>query len=470
MRLIGNRSLTLRLTLFFAMASSAALLIVGISVRMLVEKHFEEQDVEELSAKMQLLRADLQAANNESSLAMFGQNLHRSLSGHEGLFIRLQETDGRPLFDSSRGALPRNFPEGTASGPTTQGTIPYEWVSAGVPYRAIMASLPTQIPGRPAVTAIIAMDSSLHHKFMESFSGTLWRFVAAAAILTGLLGWVVARQGLKPLRAMRERAEAVTATRLDQRLPVDSVPRELAELAHTLNEMLGRLEEAFRRISDFSSDLAHELRTPISALMTQTQVTISRRRSVEEYESILASNAEEFERLAKMISDMLFLAKAEHGLVVPNREGIDLAREIDDLFDFYELIASERDIALERTGNAVIVGDRIMLRRALSNLLSNAIHHSRESGVVVVSIAETHGEVTVRVSNSGKTIPSEHLDRIFDRFYRVDPSRQRHREGSGLGLPITKSIILAHAGTISAHSLGGTTTFLICLPKTTVLA
>jgi two-component system heavy metal sensor histidine kinase CusS len=300
---------------------------------------------------------------------------------------------------------------------------------------------------------------------MRSFLQTLWLFVAGAAALTGLLGWAAARRGLAPLRAMREQAQVVTAQQLSHRLPVESAPLELAELAQSLNDMLARLEEAFHRLSDFSSDIAHELRTPVSNLMTQTQVVLSRARSADEYHSILESNAEEFERMARMISDMLLLAKADNGLVVPNRETFSLAAEVRALFDYYDAVAEEKGLQLTLEGDGEVSADRLMLRRALGNLLSNAVRHSAPGTSVRVHISTSPDSISIGMENTGDTIPKEYLERVFDRFFRVDPSRQRSSEGTGLGLAITRSIVMAHGGTISVASIDGLTTFRITLPR-----
>lgn len=304
---------------------------------------------------------------------------------------------------------------------------------------------------------------------MSSFRGTLWVFMALATLAMGLLGWFVVRRGLLPLQAIKLRAAEITANHLHTRLPVESIPLELADLADTLNGMLSRLEESFQRLSDFSSDLAHELRTPVSNLLTQTQVTLSKARSADDYRDILASNAEEFERLSRTISDMLFLAKADHNQIVPNQEPIDLAEEIGDLLEYYDVLAEEKAIALSLSGSGQIVGDRLMLRRAVSNLLSNALRHTPNGGVVTVQINETDDGMThIAVENTGSEIPAEHLPRLFDRFYRVDSSRQRTTESSGLGLAITRSIVLAHGGGVDVCSANGLTCFTLSLPTSSL--
>ena len=244
------------------------------------------------------------------------------------------------------------------------------------------------------------------------------------------------------------------------------MPPELIDLAIAFNDMLARLEGSFRRLSDFSSDLAHELRTPVSNLMTQTQVALSKTRSADQYREVLYSNLEEYERLARMIADMLFLAKADNGLIVPSSETVDLAAEVRDLFGFYEAFAEEQGVRLQLAGAGSISGDRLMMRRALSNLLSNALRHTARGGTVSVLIDQhKSGEIQLSVENPGEDIEPQHLPRLFDRFYRVDPSRHKARsDGAGLGLAITKSIVEAHQGTISVSSSNGLTFFAITFP------
>ena len=230
--------------------------------------------------------------------------------------------------------------------------------------------------------------------------------------------------------------------------------------------MLSRLEDSFKRLSDFSSDLAHELRTPISNLMTQTQVALAQARSAEAYREILYSSMEEYDRLARMVGDMLFLAKADHDLIVPRHETVDLAAEVTGLFEFYDALAESHGVHLALSGQAAVAGDKLMLRRALSNLISNAIRHTPLEGTISVQIEACGTDrVCIAVGNPGTPIPPEHLPRLFERFYRVDASRQRGGEGAGLGLAITQSIVAAHRGTLTVHSDAERTRFDIVLPR-----
>lgn len=257
----------------------------------------------------------------------------------------------------------------------------------------------------------------------------------------------------------------VTAQKLDQRMPVDAVPAEFADLAQSLNTMLERLQSDFARLQEFSSDLAHELRTPINNLLTQTQVSLTQKREVGVYQDILASNAEELQRLARMVSDMLFLAKTEHGIELPHRETVSLRDEVLDLFDFYEALAEEKLIRLNTDGDARIVCDRLMIRRAISNLLSNAIRYSPPNAPVRVSVNQGNGQIQLCVHNAGPAIPAADLPRLFDRFYRTEKSRSHpDSEGTGLGLSITRAIMEAHGGSASVASNDLATTFCLSFP------
>jgi two-component system heavy metal sensor histidine kinase CusS len=458
--MIGRKSITVRLTLLFAGVSTTVLLLLGLIVGSLAERHFEELDMEVLMGKLELLQHTLSKVDSAAALASLRDQLDDSLVGHHGLSVVVLSGDGRTLFSTDD----RIFPEALIGGVVGKGR-PIVWTDAGKSFRGLSAEVRTGVEGAPPLTIALSTDIEHHEQFMQSFRLALWAVVGGAALLSGFLGWFAARRGLEPLREIGRMAAGVTATRLDRRLSVESIPSELAEVAATLNAMLARLEESFERLSAFSSDLAHELRTPVSNLLTQTQVTLTRARTADDYRDVLASNAEEFERLSRMIADMLFLAKSDNHLIVPHRERVDLIDEVRELLEFYEALADEKAVNLTWSGNGIVSGDRLMLRRAISNLLSNAIRHTPAGGYIAVKVSETApSSVTLSVENSGDTITPEHLPRLFDRFYRVAASRGRSGEGAGLGLAITRSIARAHGGDASVRSASGITTFALRLP------
>lgn len=463
---LGRKSITFRLTLLFATASTAVLLALGLLIGDTVEQHFIEQDMDLMKGKLHLASHLLEKIRAPAEFADLPAQLEDALVGHHDLDVVVRDAAEKTLFATAgTGFPPALLARSAVSNPPQPQFWQQDGPSGRQPRRGVSALLATGIPGGAPVLVAVAVDVTHHEHFMASFQRTLWLFVAAAAALVGLLGWAAVRRGLAPLQAIRQGAAGVTASRLDYRLALDSVPLELAELAETLNDMLARLEDSFQRLKDFSSDLAHELRTPISNLMTETQVALTRARSPDEYREVLASNAEEYERLARMVGDMLFLAQAEHGLLVPNREPVDLANEVRELFDFFDALAEEKTLRLSLTGDGQISGDKLMLRRALANLLSNAIRHTPAGGSIRVGIAATDSATTLDIENTGEPIPPEHLSRIFDRFYRADPSRHRSNEGAGLGLAITRSIVRAHGGEISAHSTADGVRFEIQLAR-----
>ncbi len=319
---------------------------------------------------------------------------------------------------------------------------------------------PSQLDS-PQLTLIL--DITHHQHFLQRMQRLIWLTVSLSALATALLGAWAARSGLRPLRRMGEVAASVSAHSLTQRLPQEQMPGELAELAQAVNAMLARLDDAFQRLSAFSADIAHELRTPLSNLLTQTQVILTQPRPLEDYREALHSNLEELQWMAQLVNDMLYLAKADHGLLMPSREALDLGDEVDALLEFFTLLAEDAQVTLVREGTAQTMGDRGMLRRALSNLLDNALRFTPPGGEVRVRI---ESGVTLTVENSGEGIPAPLLPRLFDRFYRADPSRRAgSSEHAGLGLAITQSIVRAHGGKIYCESQAGWTRFVIELPK-----
>jgi two-component system heavy metal sensor histidine kinase CusS len=198
--------------------------------------------------------------------------------------------------------------------------------------------------------------------------------------------------------------------------------------------------------------------------MGETQVALTRPRSIAEYQALLGSNIEEFERLSRMIEDMLFLARVDNPSTVIKMAPVDVRAELDKVAEFYRLLAQERDLSIECDGQANVAGDRVLLQRAIHNLISNAVRYSRSGGTITVSITRNEDAVELSVTNQGAGIAGEHLPRVFDRFYRADSARQNAEEGTGLGLAIVKSIAQLHGGEIRVTSVAEQTTFVLWLP------
>ncbi|GHU20534.1 two-component sensor histidine kinase [Betaproteobacteria bacterium] len=466
MKLRGRKSITFRLTLLFASASTAILLLLGYLIGGSVDRHFEILDMEVLADKLSLIQRTVEKVASPADLDTLPRRLDEALIGQVGLAVAVVAPDGKILY-ATQGA---GFPQVLLDRQKQMGAGGAEhsivWESMEQqPLRGISALVTTGMAGAPPAIVAVATDISMHGHFNMAFRETLWSFVVLATLATGVLGAVAARRGLAPLQEIKRKAADITAHRLHTRIPVDSVPVELVDLVETLNEMLTRLETSFSQLSDFSSDIAHELRTPVSNLLIQTQVTLSRARSPEEYRDVLASNIEEFEHLSRMISDMLFLAKSDNQLLVPHPEQLNLIDEVKGVLEFYGALAEEKSIALRCSGTGVVSGDRLMLRRAISNLISNALCYTPTGACVSVHVDDsTESLVKLSVSNPGKAIPAEHLPRLFDRFYRADASRQRFTEGVGLGLAITRAIMRAHGGDASVRSDPAGTVFELTIP------
>lgn len=443
-------SLSSRLALLFAACTAVVSLFAGVLFSRASEAHFVELDQQLLDSKLIGVRRalhDIQSRDSEVKLA-------DELSPQADLSLRITGSDGRRWHDSSA-SLPDMLPQ--KPGLSTIN-------DHGTDYRVLNAPLFDDKPDSPQLTLLL--DITHHQHFLQRMQHLIWMTVGLSALATALLGAWAARSGLRPLRRMSTIARGVSAHSLNARLPEESMPLELAEMAHSFNEMLERLDDAFQRLSAFSADIAHELRTPLSNLLTHTQVTLTRPRPIEEYREALHSNLEELQWMAQLVNDMLYLAKADHGLLMPKREALDLAAEADVLLEFFAPLAEDVRVTLNREGHGHMMGDRNMLRRALSNLLDNALRFTPADGEVRVKIIDQPKGLSLTVENSGDGISKDLLPRLFDRFYRVDPARHEgSSEHAGLGLAITQSIVNAHGGKIHCESENGWTRFVIELPK-----
>lgn len=453
-----NLSLTARVSLLFAAGAAGVLLLLGWVVAVAVEAHFAEMDQHELDGKLALVRNLLAKAGDADALDELPRQLDDALVGHHHLSVAVFDPDGTIRFASGGG----QFPRALLHVAPTSGGYAGQWTEGQHVWRGMEAYAASGLAVQPH-RVVLALDITHHEQFMAEFRRTLALSVALAALFTAALGWVATRAGLRPLRRMAALAGDLSASRLGERLPEAPLPAEIRALAAAFNTMLARLEESFRRLSEFSADLAHELRTPLSNLMTQTQVALTRARTVEEYRELLGSNIEEYERLARMTGDMLFLAQADNRLLAPRREPVALDAEVDKLFEFYDALADDRGIRLVRQGRVGAQVDPGMMRRALSNLLSNALRHCPDDGSVTVTLTSTPDGARVDVANPGE-IPGALMARLFERFHTGDPARRISGEGAGLGLPIARSIARMHGGDLVAGNAGGRVVFTLTLP------
>lgn len=458
-------SLALRLTVSIGAVITVVLLTFGWTVERSINDHFVQQDVDELNAVVQALQQSLSAYPVDEEPAVLRRRLASAVSGHHDAEFRISDGTGAVIYatpDSDLAEFSRLAPLAKEIDINSVKI----WRDKGRTYRgAVIQVVPHGASDNAPLTVVVATGIDFHLHYLESFRDYLRLITLTACLLAILAIWFAVYRGHAPIRRISREMRRIKSDQLHIRLVPEAVPVELTELAASFNDMLDRIEGVFRRLSNFSADIAHELRTPITNLKTQTEVALSQVRSVEQYREVLYSNLEEYERMAKMVGDMLFLAQADNKLLKPELVVVDLAAEVHSLFDYFEAWAEERAVALVLEGSDVCVqGDRLMIRRALSNLLSNAIRHTPEGGAVRVSVSLAGDDGVLRVENPGSVISPEHLPHLFDRFYRPDASRRRSGQGAGLGLAIVKSIVEAHGGSIIASSSENIIMFEMTLP------
>lgn len=314
----------------------------------------------------------------------------------------------------------------------------------------------------------IQMALNLQHEYnvIREYRDHLFMVLIVGVFCFGLMGALVARRGLKPLRNIARRTAKVSISHLHERLDPHDWPKEIVNLVNALNKMLEGIDVAFTRLSQFSDDLAHEMRTPINNIMGETEIALSRVRTMEEYQHVLASSLEECQRLSRMIDSLLFLARSENPQTQIQRSYFDVRSVLQSIAEFHEVVAAEKNITIVCEGDAVLYADAILFRRAINNLLSNALRYTPESGKIVVTVSQHDMRyIQIAVRDNGTGIAEEHLPNLFDRFYRVDSARCKQSGGTGLGLAIVKSIMDLHDGSITMHSqLGIGTTITLIFP------
>ena len=298
-----------------------------------------------------------------------------------------------------------------------------------------------------------AQDRSDDKAFTENLRKLMAAVLLGGIVCSAAIAFWAAKRALRPLEEMATATERVQASQLHQRLGRVRWPSELTALAAGFDQMLARLEDSFVRLSRFSADLAHELRTPIQNLRGEAEVALTRTREAAEYREVIELSVEEYQRLSSMIDSLLFLARAENAETRLNRVKFKIGPVIDTILDFYDAAAREREVDLTRKGDGELCADPMLFRRAVNNLVSNALQHAPSAGQIhVLVVTEPKQAVQIAVQDNGCGIGSEHLPRIFDRFYRVDAARSSSSASSGLGLAIVKSIMELHGGSVRAES------------------
>jgi len=299
----------------------------------------------------------------------------------------------------------------------------------------------------------VALDITEEDALMSKYLFKMGVSILIGLLLAAGLAIFITRKGLQPLQNMASTVAQITETDLHQRIRTVSWPKELDQLTVALDAMLGRLEESFARLTEFSANLAHELRTPLNNLRGEAEVALSRARSNDEYRRIIESSMEEYERLSRMVGDILFLARPDQGHLP---QMIDARGEIETLAEYYRNLADEQQITISIEGSGSVSVDPHLFQRAVGNIISNALHYTLSGGQITVKIHPAgDGSLEVAIEDDGMGVAPCELPLIFDRFYRSPQARQRHNQGSGLGLAIVRSIMALHGGTVSVSSNPG---------------
>lgn len=457
-----RNSLAARIALassFFGLLITGGAIVVGFYA---LTHQLDARSVTELLGKRDLV---LHVLSEISSPEAVNQNKHRFgdlLIGHDDLHLALVDpASGQSVASFS--AIAQQSVSALDTGPNSSTSV-HAWTAPTGERLNAIHGIGMAANGK-SVRYYLSLDRRHDSRLLADFIKATLVGLPILLLIVALGAWLIASTSLAPLRRFHRLAASIGAQSLSQRISSSGLPTELYELAEEFNGMMDRIDAGYRRLQDFSGELAHEMRTPVATLMGRTQVALSHKRTSAEFKEVLEGNVEELERLSRLIADMLFIARADHSETLLQGELLELAKEAQRVADYLLLIAEERGIAVEVTGTAIVMADRLLVERAITNLLSNAIRHAFANSKVSIVIATDGDCTTLAVTTQGEGIARAHLDRIFDRFYRVDAARARLDGGTGLGLAIVRSIMLAHGGQVIADSRpGGETTFTLVFP------
>jgi two-component system heavy metal sensor histidine kinase CusS len=456
---VPSWSLALRLTAWYVGSSFAILLTATIALYLILIGNVRREQDEFLADKVRFIREMLQKKPDD--LADLKEEVEATWAPVQfaRVYVRVIDQNGVVMAESPEMGDrldSRMFPP-----PLPTDIEPREGVTIrgklGSVLRAMSAQADVGEDGDQTATIEAALNTDTARDLIGGYRTTLLLVLGIGLASCGFTGYWLARAGLKPLRQIAATTERITSVNLAERIRVEGLPSELSALADRFNDMLERLEDSFGRLSRFSADIAHELRTPVNNLRVGVEVALGRGRSLEEYRETLGSCLEECGRLSRIIDSMLFIARSEHPRTQITREPVDVSRELQRVREFFELPAAEAGVELLIlcAPNVHADLDRLLFQRAVSNLVGNALRYTPRGGRVAVSAARANGELRVEVADTGCGIPTDDLPHIFDRFYRADPARSNAAGNAGLGLAIVKSIVALHGGTITARSTPG---------------
>src|ERR1700723_1686085 len=452
------RTLAFRLTAGYALAGLILVILATASLYLVLLSELEKSTELFLGDKLHVLRTMLRERPDDKDALREEVELETAARRYEQFYIRLLDERNTPLLTTPGMAEELDLAQlarRTRGRPDV--VIPMKG-SQGRAFRVTTSIAPVGSPPTHTITIQIAIDVSQKEAFLARFRLVFWVIVLGTLAIFPLVGYQIARQGIRPVEEMAATARRISSTHLGERIVAEGYPFELASLAGTFNEMLDRLEDSFERISKFSADIAHDLRTPVNNIRGEAEVALARSRTVDEYRAVLESSLEEAVRLSDLIGDLLFLARAESPLAHLHRESVNVGELLSGIREYYEAPAADRGVSLSAVvpSEPVIAQlDRTLLQRAVGNLVSNALAHTPPGKSVVLGASVEPAAVRIDVSDAGVGIPPGALPRVFDRFFRVDESRSQASGGTGLGLAIVQSIMLLHGGNVEIASKVG---------------
>lgn len=455
-------SIALRMTLWYALSTFALIAVAtGLLYLVLVDSMYRE-DLRDLADNLNNARLLLQLSPTTRFHPLPAQRPSWAPAHQPEIELRVLDSNARILTETPGMAekLPPPTPAELATIRSAHGEKRDVVSRSGEPFLSLVVPVPGPGAHPPQWFLQVAMDRAHDEYLLARYRERLWLVLGISLVLCSLVGYLIARGGMRPIENIVRKAARIRATTLDERIESGRLPAELSELAETFNEMLDRLEQSFCHVSQFSDDVAHELRTPINNLRGEIEVALSKSRSGEEYRGVLESSLEECGRISRLIRTLLFLARSDSTAEVLQCERLDVGEELRKVATYYEAAAAEAGIGLAVSAAEGVRAelDRALFQQAVGNLVANAVAHTPAGGLVSVSASRERGRLTVSVRDTGCGIASKHLPHVFERFYRVDRARTTSAQNAGLGLAVVKSIVTRHGGHVEIESKVGSGT------------